>query len=102
MLQYNVMKTLARKIVRPIKYFLFITCFGLSLSNTTPAHAHPHAWIDVKLEILFDTAGNIMGLRETWLFDEFYTEFALQDFGVGKDGKVHPDKLLELVEHPRR
>jgi ABC-type uncharacterized transport system substrate-binding protein len=96
MLQYNIIKTLARKIVRPLKCFLFLACMELFLFNTTTAHAHPHAWIDVKSEVLFDTAGNITGLRETWLFDEFYTEFALKDFGAGKDGKVHPDKLLEL------
>jgi ABC-type uncharacterized transport system substrate-binding protein len=90
------MKVLARKIVRPLKCFLFLACSGLFFFRTTPAHAHPHAWIDVQSEILFDTAGNITGLRETWLFDEFYTEFALQDFGMGKGSKIHPDKLLEL------
>jgi ABC-type uncharacterized transport system substrate-binding protein len=96
MLQYNIIKTLARKIVRPLKCFLFLACSGLFFFRITPAHAHPHAWIDVQSEILFDTAGNITGLRETWLFDEFYTEFALKDFGAGKNGAVNTAKLLEL------
>ena len=93
MLHYNIIKTLARKILRS---FLFISYCSLLLLQTTSAHAHPHAWIDVKSEILFNNNGKITGLRQTWVFDEFYTEFALQDFGVAKNGTVHPDKLLEL------
>lgn len=96
MLLYNTITMLARKILRPLNDFLFMPCFGFFLLNAMPAQAHPHAWIDVQSAIVFNADGAITGLRQTWLFDEFYTEFALQDFGAGKDGTVHPDKLLEL------
>jgi ABC-type uncharacterized transport system substrate-binding protein len=95
MLYYNTIQALARKILRASLSFFVAVC-GFIVLQTPPAQAHPHAWIDVQSEIVFNAAGHITGLRETWLFDEFYTEFALQDFGAGKGGKIHPDKLLEL------
>ncbi len=95
MLYYNTIRALARKILHASPSFFVAVC-GFIVLQTPPAQAHPHAWIDVQSEIVSDAAGHITGLRETWLFDEFYTEFALQDFGVGKGGKIHPDKLLEL------
>lgn len=42
------------------------------------AAAHPHAWIDVSVEVLFDGDGRVTGLREYWLFDEFYTADTVQ------------------------
>ena len=49
------------------------------------ARAHPHAWIDVKVKVLFDEKGRIYGLEETWVFDPLYTAFALDDRKRGKD-----------------
>ena len=76
--------------------FLLIVCGGLFLCQATSAQAHPHAWIDVQSEILFDGQGRVTGLRQTWVFDEFYTEFALQDFGVAQQGVVDTSKLVKL------
>ena len=47
------------------------------------AAAHPHAWIDMTVQVIFDPAGDVSGLRENWLLDEFYTAFALE----GMDAK---------------
>lgn len=55
--------------------------------------AHPHAWIDVQTEIIIDAAGNVTGLRTSWLFDEFYTEFAVSDFGIKKGDAANNEKL---------
>jgi ABC-type uncharacterized transport system substrate-binding protein len=96
MLHYNIMKSLASKILRPFKNFLFIACCGLLLLKAMPAQAHPHAWVDVQSEILFDASGNIKGLRETWLFDEFYSEFAVQDFNLVEKGEIQTEKLVKL------
>jgi ABC-type uncharacterized transport system substrate-binding protein len=62
------------------------------------AVAHPHAWIDIQTIVLFDSKGRITGLHERWLFDEFYTEFAIKDFALTAGGKIRPEKLLELAE----
>jgi ABC-type uncharacterized transport system substrate-binding protein len=60
-----------------------------------PASAHPHAWIDVAVEVLFDASGKIAGLRENWLFDEFYTAFAME--GLGKDGKAPSQQDIDTI-----
>lgn len=98
MLYYNTMTALARTILRTLSFFLVVGGGGLLVLclSPTPARAHPHAWIDVQSNILFDAQGQITGLRQTWSFDEFYTEFALQDFGAGQNKPLDPKKLLEL------
>lgn len=55
--------------------------------TAAPAAAHPHAWIDIAVQVLFDKDGRISGLREIWLFDEYYTAFAMEEF-VGKKKRV--------------
>ena len=61
-----------------------------------PAAAHPHAWIDVRVAVLFE-AGRIVGLRQTWLFDEYYTAFATEGFDRDRDGRPDRDQLDALL-----
>jgi ABC-type uncharacterized transport system substrate-binding protein len=68
------------------------------LATPGPAQAHPHAWIDVSTELRFDESGAVTAIRETWLFDEYYTVFAVQGLDADGDGKPDPDKLAELLE----
>ena len=56
----------------------------LGLSPMKPAAAHPHVWIEVAVQVLFDPAGRTVGLRQTWWFDESYTAFAVEGLGSGK------------------
>lgn len=45
-----------------------------------PAHtmAHPHAWIDVEVQVRFDSSARMAALRMTWLFDEIYSAYVTQ------------------------
>jgi ABC-type uncharacterized transport system substrate-binding protein len=70
---------------------------ALALFASTAAHAHPHAWIDVNVEVVFDREGRVAGLKETWLFDDFYTEYAMQ--GRGRPGAMPDQELLTAVMH---
>ncbi len=58
---------------------LLAAVFLITLTERA-ANAHPHAWIDVSVQVLFDGAGDVYGLRQYWLLDEFYTAFALESF----------------------
>ena len=58
------------------------------------AAAHPHAWIDVSVEVLFDPSGRVTGLRESWLFDEFYTAETAQK---GEQQKM--DSVIARILH---
>ncbi len=42
--------------------------------------AHPHSWIDLKTDVIFNEKGLIEGFEINWLFDEFYTAFILDEF----------------------
>ncbi len=67
------------------RFVLILAVAVLALLPAGRAVAHPHAWITVSVEVRFNPAGAITGLRETWLFDEAYTAFAVE--GLGRNGK---------------
>ncbi|MEX2630513.1 MAG: DUF1007 family protein [Tistlia sp.] len=69
---------------------------ALSLAGGA-AQAHPHAWIDVRVELQFDAAGAVASLRQTWLFDPYYTVFATEGMDADGDGRPDPDQLAELL-----
>ncbi|MBE0529955.1 MAG: DUF1007 family protein [Rhodospirillales bacterium] len=61
------------------------------------AHAHPHAWIDVSVQILFNGAGKATGLRERWVFDEYYTAYAVGGLGKNSDTKAVQSKIDAIL-----
>jgi ABC-type uncharacterized transport system substrate-binding protein len=64
-----------------------------SVAIASPAAAHPHVWVAVRSEVVFDADGKIKGVRHAWTFDEMYSAFAVQ--GLGKDGR--PPSREELA-----
>lgn len=76
-----------------------LTAIALSLFGLAPvpAAAHPHAWIDLRVEALFDRSGRMTALRQTWLFDDYYTAFATEGFDRDRDGHPDRDKLEALL-----
>ena len=56
-----------------------------ALAMAGPAAAHPHVWVTVKSQIVFDAAGKVAAIRHAWTFDEMYSAFQTQ--GLSKDGK---------------
>ena len=62
-----------------------------------PALAHPHVWVIVETEILYDK-GLVTGVRHHWTFDEFYSAMAVEGLDANKDGKVDRAELAELAK----
>ncbi|MGB0571617.1 MAG: DUF1007 family protein [Alphaproteobacteria bacterium] len=62
---------------------------GLFLASG-PAGAHPHVWIDLETKPVVDNDGNVTGLEVAWIFDPFYTAFAIEeqrtDDGIDQEG----------------
>jgi len=50
-------------------------CFAV---GSSPARAHPHAWIDLRSTVVLDAAGRVTAIEQQWLFDQFYTVFATE------------------------
>ncbi len=61
------------------------------------ARAHPHVWVTTETTVLYDN-GTIVGLRQKWSFDEFYTSMALQGLDTNGDGVYDRSELAELAK----
>ncbi len=74
---------------------------GALITNTFyfggPAFAHPHVYVTVETTVLFDK-GTITGLRQRWLFDEFYTTMAIEGLDINNDGVYDRKELAELAK----
>jgi ABC-type uncharacterized transport system substrate-binding protein len=64
--------------------FVFAAVLATGLAR--PAGAHPHVWVSASAEVLFDSAGTVAGIRNTWVFDEMYSAFVTE--GQGEGGKL--------------
>jgi ABC-type uncharacterized transport system substrate-binding protein len=63
-----------------------------------PAAAHPHAWVDMKTQIIFNDQGLIAGLSLFWVFDEAYTQVAIEGLDAEKDGAFSEAELAPLTK----
>ncbi len=79
-----------------MRWFLIACCLFVTVPFKS-GYAHPHAWADVVIEVLFDGAGRVMGLRQTWLFDDFYSAYAVEGMDGNGDGKPDQEKLDAIL-----
>lgn len=65
-----------------------LRCLALlpALCLSSPALAHPHAFIDATIEVIFDDQGRAAELRIGWFYDELTTLMLIEDGGDDKDG----------------
>lgn len=61
------------------------------------ALAHPHVWVTTETTVLYEN-GTIVGLRQKWSFDDFYTAMALQGLDANNDGVYDRSELAELAK----
>jgi ABC-type uncharacterized transport system substrate-binding protein len=66
-----------------------------------PALAHPHIFVESRLEVIAGTDGNIQELRNVWRFDEVFSSSVLLDFDRNTDLKLDEEELAELGETMR-
>ena len=64
----------------------------------TTVQAHPHVWVTVETEVVFDVHKAITGFRHKWTFDEAYSAFAVDGRDSNNDGKYDREELKELTE----
>lgn len=77
--------------MRAFRLAIAVAAFlGLAL----PAAAHPHVFVVVKSDVLFDAQGRVTGVRHAWTFDEMYSAFATtglsSDSAPAKDAQLTP------------
>jgi len=63
------------------KFFLLITFSFLVIA--TPAEAHPHVWIDLRIKPVMNEQGALLGLEQAWRFDPFYSLVLIEELEKG-------------------
>ena len=72
---------------------LAIIAFGAA----SPAQAHPHVWIEMQSDVVFNDQGLISGVKLTWTFDEGYAQVALDGLDKNGNGTYDPEELEPLT-----
>ncbi|WP_114965918.1 DUF1007 family protein [Alkalilacustris brevis] len=62
--------------------------------------AHPHVFVDAGVEVAFDEDGRLAALQVVWVYDEFYSMFAIDDYGFDREytGNLTEDERAELTQ----
>ena len=81
------------KILSSILAAAFAAC-----AFAAPAAAHPHVWVTVTSEILYDAKGAATGLRYSWQFDDMYSTFALEGLQSKTKGVFTREELAPLAQ----
>ncbi len=70
------------------------------LGVASPVLAHPHVFIDTGVEAIFDDEGQLAALQVVWVYDEFYSMMAIDDYGLDPEftGELTEDERVELAE----
>ncbi|AVA22949.1 DUF1007 family protein [Rhizobium sp. LEGMi198b] len=68
---------------------------GLMLAPVA-ASAHPHIFVEARLEVLAGSDGAVQELRNVWRFDEVFSSSVLMDFDKNTNLKLDPDELKEV------
>lgn len=63
----------------------FFLCLGWAFPRDV--QAHPHVFVDCGLTLVFDDSG-LAAVRQTWVFDEFYSAMILMDLGLNSSGDL--------------
>lgn len=69
-----------------------------TLFAAVPLAAHPHIFVDTGLDLRFDDQGQLIEIRITWAYDDFYSLLITEDRGLDPDfdGKMTPAELADL------
>ena len=63
-----------------------------------PALAHPHVWIEMRSDVVFDANGLISGINLTWTFDDGYKQAALDGLDTNGDGDYSQAELADMTK----
>jgi ABC-type uncharacterized transport system substrate-binding protein len=90
------MLKIKNKATLPIICTLFFALAALHLW-TSSCHAHPHVFIQSKLEVEMDDKG-IRGVWHHWSFDEYFSAWIIDEYDTDGDGHLSPEETSRLYE----
>lgn len=71
---------------------------GILCASDSVAHAHPHVWVSMRSDIVFTDDGLIKGVNLEWVFDDNYTQMALDGLDTDGDGVYSQTELDPLTK----
>ena len=75
---------------------IFFSSLGFLFASILTANAHPHVFIEPKMEIVLNEAGKFTELRHVWRFDELFSSTVIIDYDTNADGKLDESEMLEV------
>jgi ABC-type uncharacterized transport system substrate-binding protein len=69
-----------------------------ALSAASPAAAHPHVWIEMQSDVVFNEQGLITAMNLMWTFDDSYAQVALDGLDSNGDGVYDAVELGPLTK----
>jgi ABC-type uncharacterized transport system substrate-binding protein len=63
-----------------------------------PASAHPHVWIEMRSDVVFDDKGQITAMNLMWTFDDGYAQMAIDGLDTNGDGVYSASELEPLTK----
>lgn len=64
----------------------------------TPASAHPHVWIEMRSDLVFNDQGQVTAMNLEWTFDDGYAQMALDGLDANGDGVYSQDEIAPLTK----
>ncbi|MCB8838177.1 DUF1007 family protein [Aurantimonas sp. VKM B-3413] len=61
--------------------------------STGAASAHPHVFVDAKMEIIGDGHGRLAEIRNIWSMDELFSASVIPDFDADGNGRLDKPEL---------
>jgi ABC-type uncharacterized transport system substrate-binding protein len=80
-----------------LRHFLKYTPLML-MAIPSLANAHPHVWVEMRTDVVFNAAGLIEGVNVEWTFDDVYAAEALDGMDANGDGEYTQDELIPLTK----
>ena len=81
------------RILRPFALSLLALVFVAHAAD-----AHPHVYVTMKSEIVYDADGRMTGIRHHWTFDDMFSSYATQGLELKEKGKFSREELQPLAE----
>lgn len=80
------------RVLRLATLVLVVLCL-----NGRGSEAHPHVWIDADVTIRVKEQ-KIDAMKITWVFDDFFTQSTIEDFGKHRKGRLDAGELKQVVQ----
>ena len=63
-----------------------------------PAAAHPHVWIAMRADVVYNDQGQVTALNLTWTLADAYAQMALDGLDTNGDGVYSPSEIEPLTK----